>query len=122
VDVVIIDGLLNVQRQEYREGLHRLRKAAEKEKKEKGKEKERDATVSFYLDVPFEETVRRHATRSKSNDFDADEMATWWNAASRYALTDPTINEVVIPASSSTCETVKTMVNHVWGVTPLSSE
>jgi predicted kinase len=32
----------------------------------------------YYLDVPLEETVRRHATRSKATEFGADEMAAWY--------------------------------------------
>lgn len=35
-------------------------------------------TVCAYLDVPFDETVRRHATRTQSTQFTADDMATWW--------------------------------------------
>ena len=33
---------------------------------------------AYYFDIPFEETVRRHQTRSKSNEFGADEMREWW--------------------------------------------
>lgn len=36
------------------------------------------ATVCAYLDIPFDETVRRHATRAQSTQFTADDMATWW--------------------------------------------
>jgi hypothetical protein len=35
-------------------------------------------TVCANLDVPFDETVRRHSTRTQSTEFTADEMATWW--------------------------------------------
>lgn len=35
-------------------------------------------TVCAYLDIPFDETVRRHATRSQASQFTADDMATWW--------------------------------------------
>lgn len=33
---------------------------------------------AYYFDIPFEETVRRHQTRAKSNEFGADEMREWW--------------------------------------------
>lgn len=34
--------------------------------------------LSYYYDLSFEETVRRHATRAKSTDFTADDMRRWW--------------------------------------------
>ncbi len=37
-------------------------------------------TVCAYLDVPFDETVRRHLTRPQASEFTADEMAAWWVA------------------------------------------
>ena len=33
---------------------------------------------AYYFDIPFEETVRRHQTRSKAAEFGADEMREWW--------------------------------------------
>ncbi|MFD0851020.1 kinase [Actinomadura adrarensis] len=32
----------------------------------------------FYLDIPFQETVRRHATRPQFQEFTADQMAEWY--------------------------------------------
>ncbi|MFF4498251.1 kinase [Streptomyces sp. NPDC001546] len=32
----------------------------------------------FYLDVPFEETVARHATRPQAADFSPEDMAEWY--------------------------------------------
>ncbi len=38
-----------------------------------------DANVySYYFDIPFEETVRRHQTRSKSQEFGEEHMRQWW--------------------------------------------
>ena len=34
--------------------------------------------LAYYFDIPFEETVRRHQTRSKAAEFGADEMREWW--------------------------------------------
>ena len=33
---------------------------------------------SYYFDIPFEETVRRHQTRSKSQEFGEEHMRQWW--------------------------------------------
>ncbi|MEX5398367.1 kinase [Streptococcus sp. ZJ93] len=33
---------------------------------------------AYYYDIPFEETVKRHATRSKRADFTPDDMKRWW--------------------------------------------
>ena len=33
---------------------------------------------AYYFDIPFEETVRRHQTRSKAAEFGATEMREWW--------------------------------------------
>ena len=32
----------------------------------------------YYLDIPFEETLKRHASRSKKDDFDEEDMRLWW--------------------------------------------
>ena len=44
--------------------------------------KHRDENYFYYMDIPFEETVRRHATRDKSLEFGEDEMQEWYGAAS----------------------------------------
>jgi predicted kinase len=51
----------------------------------------------YYLDVPFEETLARHATKPNANDFGADEMRSWYRPLD--LLT--TGVERVIPAASS---------------------
>jgi hypothetical protein len=33
---------------------------------------------SYYFDIPFEETVRRHQTRDKSQEFGEELMRQWW--------------------------------------------
>ena len=33
---------------------------------------------TYYLDIPFEETVRRHATKPKASEFGEKEMREWW--------------------------------------------
>ena len=33
---------------------------------------------SYYYDLPFEETLRRHQTKPKRNEFGEEEMRRWW--------------------------------------------
>lgn len=33
---------------------------------------------AYYYDIPFEETVKRHATRAKKYDFTVADMKRWW--------------------------------------------
>ena len=33
---------------------------------------------SYYFDIPFEETLKRHLTREKSREFGAESMRRWW--------------------------------------------
>lgn len=40
--------------------------------------KEFDTTHVYYLDIPFEETLRRHNMRHKNSDFEEAEMRDWW--------------------------------------------
>ncbi|MFJ5546399.1 hypothetical protein [Streptomyces sp. NPDC093225] len=35
-------------------------------------------TAAFSFDVPFEETLRRHATRPQSSEFGEAQMRDWW--------------------------------------------
>ncbi|MGT2743819.1 hypothetical protein ACVRW4_00410 [Streptococcus phocae subsp. phocae] len=37
-----------------------------------------DAIAAYYFDLPFEETIKRHKTRVKSNEFGEAEMRCWW--------------------------------------------
>jgi hypothetical protein len=57
---------------------------------------------AYYLDVPFEETLRRHSTKPQANDYGEPELRQWYRA--RDLL--PTGIEQVIPARSSLAETV----------------
>lgn len=34
--------------------------------------------LAYYYDLPFEETVKRHATRSKATEFSPADMKRWW--------------------------------------------
>lgn len=57
----------------------------------------------YYLDIPFDETVRRHATRDKASAFTAADMADWYRP--RDLLEWP--RETVIDESSSLDATVQ---------------
>jgi hypothetical protein len=35
-------------------------------------------SVCYYMDVPFEETLRRHATKPNAHEYGRAEMASWW--------------------------------------------
>ena len=37
-----------------------------------------DQSLFYHLDVPFEETVRRHATKPQTNEYGRAEMSSWW--------------------------------------------
>ena len=38
----------------------------------------KDNTFAFYFNIPFEETLKRHQTRSQSQEFGAEKIARWW--------------------------------------------
>ncbi len=61
---VILEGILS--NNIYREMLVRL--IAEFDEK----------TQVYYFDIPFEETIKRHATKANRNDFTHDDMKDWW--------------------------------------------
>ncbi|TWD79987.1 putative kinase [Kribbella amoyensis] len=57
----------------------------------------------FHLEVPLEETIRRHGTREKAKLFPADDLRAWYRE--RDLLADPV--ETVIDHTSSLDETVR---------------
>jgi adenylate kinase family enzyme len=56
----------------------------------------------YFLDIDFEETVKRHATREKSKNFGREEMQSWFHMAEPLGFE----NEIIIPSSSSISESV----------------
>ncbi|HET7640787.1 MAG TPA: AAA family ATPase [Ktedonobacteraceae bacterium] len=56
-----------------------------------------DENYFFYFDVSAEETVRRHATRSKSQHISDQEMLSWYGRAGRFDYP----GEVIIPQDCS---------------------
>lgn len=63
-DIVILEGIM------YEEWYNPLFKVAN--------ELYGANVYSYYFDIPFEETVRRHQTRSKSQEFGEEHMRGWW--------------------------------------------
>lgn len=63
-DIVILEGIM------YEEQYNPLFKVAN--------ELYGSNVYSYYFDIPFEETIRRHQTRSKSQEFGEEHMRGWW--------------------------------------------
>ena len=63
-DIVILEGIM------YEEWYNPLFKVAN--------ELYGSNVYSYYFDITFEETIRRHQTRSKSQEFGEEHMRGWW--------------------------------------------
>lgn len=61
----------------------------------------------YYLHVPFEETMRRHATRPQAAEFGRADMATWYRELDLL----PGGAERIIPAASTTDATVRQIMS-----------
>jgi predicted kinase len=67
----------------------------------------RGLTRCYYLDVPFEETLRRHATKPQATQYGRAEMSAWYR---EHDLLPGTI-EQIIPADSPLHATVERIMN-----------
>ncbi|MFD8733409.1 AAA family ATPase [Streptomyces sp. NPDC059618] len=85
---VVLEGILNADR--YGDMLARLRAD------------HRGPTHGYYLDVPIEETLARHATKPIADDVDEAQLRDWYRP--RDLLLDGT--EIVIGSDSALHETV----------------
>jgi predicted kinase len=63
----------------------------------------------YYFDVPFDETIRRHAARPQATEFGRDEMSGWYRELDLL----PSGIEQVIPAASSLDSTVLQIIREV---------
>jgi predicted kinase len=79
---VILDGILYADR--YAAMLDALRRD------------HRGLSHFYYLDIPFEETLRRHAARPQATEFGPDEMARWYR---EHDLLPGGIEQVIGPTS-----------------------
>lgn len=59
----------------------------------------------FYLDVAYDETLRRHEMRPERTEFEPEAMARWWE----YASPTGHPSETVIPGDSSLEDTMRTI-------------
>jgi predicted kinase len=89
---VVLDGIFH--RDSYGDMLRRLRS------------EHRGLTSAYYLEVSFEESCSRHATRPQASEFTVDEMREWFVSDDALGWDE----ESIIPASSSEAETVRAIV------------
>jgi hypothetical protein len=73
-------------------------------------------TVCAYLDVPFDETVRRHGTRPQATEFTPEQMAGWWEPDDRLGVD----GEIVIGDPSTAEQTVERLLSAVGPRYPAS--
>lgn len=64
---------------------------------------------AYYFDLPFEETVKRHKTRSKAGSFGEEAMKEWW-VEKDYS---DVLNESKIPEELSKENIVQMILNHI---------
>lgn len=62
-----------------------------------------NSSLVYYIDVPFEETVRRHATKPNAHEFDENDMRKWWQENDLTYFP----GEKIIPAESSIEQSVQ---------------
>ena len=93
---VIIEGIFH--KDKYRFGLKTLIDDA-------------DAAHIFYFDIPFDETVRRHATKPNASDFGEETMREWWKDQDYLKVE----NEEVISSGLSAEEIVMKISNIISG-------
>lgn len=68
----------------------------------------RGTTLSYFWDIPFEETMRRHATKAKAEEFGESEMREWWYGT---ALIDG-LDEVLIGTDETPTSTLELVRGH----------
>lgn len=90
---VVLEGILNIKKPSHQETFRRIFETHPKE------------NYIFYMDVQFDETLRRHSSRPQIAEFGEQEMKEWWDLAS--PMGHP--YEAVIPESSTLEEAVKTI-------------
>ncbi len=64
---------------------------------------------AYYYDLPFEETLKRHRTRSNKDEFGKEKMAKWWNEKDFLEI----IPEKVISKDESLTETIELILQDI---------
>lgn len=95
---VIIEGILRTDY--YREFFEKLREIHPTE------------NYYFYFDIPFDETLRRHNTKSNAHEFGEKEMREWYRKEDLLGYS----NEVVIDEHRTHDQTVRMVMNTIEGV------
>ncbi|WP_328442776.1 AAA family ATPase [Amycolatopsis sp. NBC_00438] len=75
-------------------------------------------TSFFYLDVPFEETVRRHATRPQTSEFTPDDMRGWYETSGRLDVPGEQVITTASSADTSVAQIVAYMTRERVGSAP----
>lgn len=60
----------------------------------------------FYMNIPLEETLKRHATKPNAHEFGEAEMASWYRESDATGFP----GEVIIPEHSSLDDTIRLIV------------
>ena len=66
---------------------------------------------SFYFDISFEETLKRHSRRDKAKEFGEKEMKSWWLEQDR--LNFP--KEIIISENQSQDEVLQLIIRNTKG-------
>ena len=95
---VLVEGILHAER--YAEMLAELA------------DDHRGTTTFYYLDVSFEESVNRHATRRQAAEFGAEDMRGWYRAHDVLGAPE----ERVVPQNSTLAGTTSRILDEVFGI------
>jgi hypothetical protein len=76
----------------------------------------RGTTTFYYLDVSFEESVGRHATRPQATEFGAEDMRGWYRANDLLGVP----GERVVPQTSTLAGTTSRILDEVFGAAVVS--
>jgi adenylylsulfate kinase-like enzyme len=68
-----------------------------------------DRSFIYYMDVPFQETVRRHLTKHNSDEFGEKEMKEWWQEGDVLGV----VGEKILPTESTVKESLELIVRDV---------
>ena len=63
----------------------------------------------FYLDIPFEETLKRHATKPNNDAFGENQMKRWYREKDYLNIR----NEVIITSESTLNESIELILNTI---------
>lgn len=88
---VVLEGILSFER--YGAILKRLKKQC-------------DQSFTYYMDIPFDETVRRHNTKPHAHEFGESEMRQWWKEKDVTHFPE----EKIIPVDSTLEQSVQTIL------------